>query len=83
MFRQNCFQLRFSFNPSGRVFTILSRTFVSPFMAALSTGPTIEKKSEIINLEKLNKLPSKVFSYQMSVVFSAPFSFMPHSVSLR
>ena len=44
MFRQNCFQLRFSFNPSARVFTILSRTFVLPFMAALSTEPTIEKK---------------------------------------
>lgn len=32
---------------STLVFTILSRTFVSPFMAALSTGPTIEKKAKL------------------------------------
>lgn len=32
---------------STLVFTILSRTFVSPFMAALSTGPAIEKKAKL------------------------------------
>lgn len=52
VFRQNRFQLRFSFNPSGRIFTILSRTFVSPFMAALSTEPTIGGKKRNYQFRK-------------------------------